>query len=60
MCVWSGVEVDWVGLVYLFQWLLSDVEEVLVLALALLMVVMDVLAVFEEEEPSFFPLRPLS
>ena len=60
VCVWSGVEVDWVGLVYLFQWLLSDVEEVLVLALALLMVVMDVLAVFEEEEPSFFPLRPLA
>ena len=57
VCVWSGVEVDWVGLVYLFQWLLSDVDEVLVLAL--LMVVLDVLAVFEEEEPSFFPLRPL-
>jgi len=45
-----------VGLVYLFQWLLSDVEGVLVIAL--LMVVLDVLAVFEEEEPSFFPLRP--
>jgi len=56
VCVWSGVEVDWVGLVYLFQWLLSDVDGVLVLAL--LMVVQDVLAVFDEEEPSFFPFKP--
>jgi len=42
--------------VYLFQWLVSVVEEVF--ELALLMGVQEVLAVLEEEEPSFFPFKP--
>jgi len=48
---------DWVGVVYLFQWLLSPTAEVEVLVTVLVAVVLD-LEELDESDPSFLPLRP--
>ena len=49
---------DWVGVVYLFQWLLSPTAEVEVLVTVLVAGVLD-LEELDEPDPSFLPLRPL-